>query len=67
MPNRASLTFPAVRARLRGAARAAAIGLNPQPAHEAIRDRVEGYIALLRATSGLFAAVSKVDRDLFHA
>jgi signal transduction histidine kinase/ActR/RegA family two-component response regulator len=38
-----------------------------QQAHEAIRDRVEGYIALLRATSGLFAAVSEVDRDLFHA
>ena len=34
---------------------------------EGIRDRVEGYIALLRATSGLFAAVSEVDRDLFHA
>jgi signal transduction histidine kinase/ActR/RegA family two-component response regulator len=38
-----------------------------QQAHDAIRDRVEGYIALLRATSGLFAAVSEVDRDLFHA
>src|SRR5688500_3330186 len=38
-----------------------------QQAHEAIRDRVEGYIALLRATSGLFAAVSEVDRALFHA
>ena len=38
-----------------------------QQAHEAIRDRVEGYIALLRATSGLFAAVAEVDRDLFHA
>jgi signal transduction histidine kinase/ActR/RegA family two-component response regulator len=38
-----------------------------QQANEAIRDRVEGYIALLRATSGLFAAVSEVDRELFHA
>jgi signal transduction histidine kinase/ActR/RegA family two-component response regulator len=38
-----------------------------QQAHEAIRDRVEGYIALLRATSGLFTAVSEVDRELFHA
>ena len=38
-----------------------------QQAHEAIRDRVEGYIALLRATSGLFAAVPEVDRDLFRA
>jgi signal transduction histidine kinase/ActR/RegA family two-component response regulator len=38
-----------------------------QQAHGAIRDRVEGYIALLRATSGLFAAVSAVDRDLFHS
>src|SRR3990170_3228603 len=38
-----------------------------QQAHEAIRERVEGYIALLRATSGLFAAVSEVDRALFHA
>src|SRR5688572_21045956 len=38
-----------------------------QQAHDAIRDRVEGYIALLRATSGLFAAVAEVDRDLFHA
>ncbi len=36
-------------------------------AQEAIRDRVEGYSALLRATSGLFAAVSEVDRPLFHA
>ena len=33
-----------------------------QQAHEAIRDRIEGYIALLRATSGLFAAVSEVVR-----
>ncbi len=38
-----------------------------QQAHDAIRDRVEGYIGLLRATSGLFAAVSEVDRELFHA
>ena len=38
-----------------------------QQAHETIRDRVERYIALLRATSGLFAAVPEVDRDLFHA
>jgi signal transduction histidine kinase len=38
-----------------------------QQAHEAIRDRVEAYIALLRATSGLFAAVSEVDRQLFRA
>ena len=36
-------------------------------AHEGIHDRVEGYIALLRATSGLFAAVSEVDRELFHS
>jgi signal transduction histidine kinase/ActR/RegA family two-component response regulator len=33
---------------------------------EGVRDRVESYIALLRATSGLFAA-AEVDRALFHA
>ena len=38
-----------------------------QQAHGAIRDRIESAMALLRATSGLFAAVLETDRALFHA
>jgi signal transduction histidine kinase/ActR/RegA family two-component response regulator len=37
-----------------------------EQAHEAIRERVESSIALLRATSGLFSA-AEVDRRLFAA
>jgi len=37
-----------------------------EQAHEAIRDRIEASIGLLRATSGLFAA-AEVDRRLFNA
>ena len=37
-----------------------------EQAHEAIRERIESSIALLRATSGLFAA-AEVDRRLFSA
>jgi signal transduction histidine kinase/CheY-like chemotaxis protein len=38
-----------------------------EQAHEAVRERIESQIALLRATSGLFAAVPEVDRRLFNA
>ena len=38
-----------------------------EQAHEAVRERVESQVALLRATSGLFAAVPEVDRRLFNA
>jgi signal transduction histidine kinase/ActR/RegA family two-component response regulator len=38
-----------------------------EQAHEAIRERIEASIGLLRATSGLFGAVPEVDRRLFAA